>query len=173
MKTLRYVNLKACSLTEPHPVWILGPSNPLTTVKASTKAKLLTQRYPLYYSRTAGSNYGQPCPLCQSSEETLAHFLLDCEKLESVRSLHMQKLSEHLDMAKIDQPQNDEKWVQIILDPSWCCKSRHLNLVLEKTTRDFVFHLHHARSKELGYPTRYGMRDMKSLLAPNHNRNKL
>ena len=41
-KTQAYINLHACNLHTPHPVWQVGVANPLTVAKAITKVKLLT-----------------------------------------------------------------------------------------------------------------------------------
>ena len=166
MKTLCFVNLKACSLSEPHPVWALGPADVITVVKASTKVKLMTQRYPLYYSRTAGGNYGHPCPLCHHVQETMEHFLLHCQPLEYKRSEHMHKLKNILIASNIQSPQTDTEWAQIILDPSYYSQARHTTLVLEAMTRDLCFDLHLARSTLLGFPPRCTRRTRGTLLQP-------
>ena len=53
MSSLSYLNKNACSVGTVHPVWKYG-SDPLQSLMASTKAKLLVQRYPLTTSHTAG-----------------------------------------------------------------------------------------------------------------------
>ena len=91
MPTLSMLNLDICNLSCAHPVWGIGAAEALTVQKASTKAKLLVQHYLLFYSRTAGANYGRPCPLCKLEAESMKHFLLDCKSLEDTRGRHMQK----------------------------------------------------------------------------------
>ena len=151
-KTLHLINLEACSLSAVHHVWRLGAADTLTVLKATTKAKLLVQRYPLFYSRTSGVNYGRNCPLCKSEPETLAHFLLDCQELSSVRKPHINKL---LRVPDVEQHTTQaDKFVKLILDPSHFICDESL-LEIESLTRDLCFALHHARSTYLGYSSRY------------------
>jgi hypothetical protein len=158
MTTLSNVNLEKCTLSAVHPVWKIGAASSLTVVKATTKAKLLLQRYPLYNSKTSGVNYGKPCPLCNSCLETLEHFLMSCPALDSVRRQPMQKITSILAEARLPIPTEEAHMVRLLLDPSWICPDGApdaLNGLLEATTRDLCFALHHRRSILLGYPSRY------------------
>jgi hypothetical protein len=83
--SLSYLNLNACSLDNIHPVWHVG-LDPLCMHKATTKAQLLIQRYPLTGSHCAGKRKSTSCPLCNTNLETLSHFLLHCQALTHVRS---------------------------------------------------------------------------------------
>ena len=94
-KTTDYLNMQACNLRRVHPVWQLGATDTITVLKASLKAKLLIQRYPLFYSGTAGTNYGQPCPLCSHEKEFMAHFLFKCPLLADIRIKYECKLIRH------------------------------------------------------------------------------
>ena len=154
--TLAYINLAACNLQDTHPVWQLGAADTLTVIKATTKAKLLVQRYPLYYSRTSGNNYGRNCPLCKEMPETLGHFLFHCPTLADTRRPHMDKLLTILENFNIRPPESEEEAVLFVLDPSAVCyKQAQLNHILEHRTRDLCFSLHHKRSSLLGYPSRF------------------
>ena len=92
-------------------------------------------------------SYGQPCPLCKSSAETLDHFLLDCPILDSTRSTHATKISDVFYSARIQLP-ND--MVKLILDPSHITPDPLLNAA-ESMTRDMCLDLQHKRSTLLGY----------------------
>ena len=92
MKTMSHVNLNACNLHALHPIWRSGAADPLTVTKAALKARLLVQRYPLHYSRTAGIQYNHPCPLCGDTEESMSHFLIKCPALERTRQPYMIRL---------------------------------------------------------------------------------
>ena len=156
--TLAYVNLHVCSLSSPHPIWRLGAADPITVVKATTKAKMLVQRYPLFYSRTAGVNYGRVCPLCSGQQETMAHFLLSCPELEKERRPHKRRFEAALLEAQLQPPAEEDLYTASVLDPSHCCPvsaSPYLNEQLESITRDWCFALHHRRSTHLGYPSRF------------------
>ena len=75
--TLLYLNPQSCSLGHIHPVW-RNINCDLDIKKATIKVQILTQRYPLATSPTAGSNRGDLCPLCKETRETTKHFLLHC-----------------------------------------------------------------------------------------------
>ena len=155
-KSLEHLNLDATSLRAPHPAWRLGAADPLTVTKATTKVKLLTQRYPLFYSRVAGNNYGSKCPLCNNSEETLEHFLVTCPVLEPVRHPRMQELLQTLQRWLLRPPASPGEAVSLILDPSSVAYGQEvLGQKLETTTRDLIFALHNKRSVLLGYQSRY------------------
>lgn len=151
--TLKYINIDACNLHTPHPVWQIGAADILTVIRATTKVKLMTQRYPLYYSRTAGMHYGKNCPLCGSTLETLAHFLLDCSVLADIRSPYLVRLQAAINKEALHQPDTDDELVTMILDPSNFCKDKTYEI--EQITRDMCHALHTKRSTHLGYTPRH------------------
>jgi hypothetical protein len=158
MSSMGYVNLAICNLSSAHPVWRLGAASSLTVIKATTKAKLLLQRYPLFTNRTAGVNYGNKCPLCKDGQESMAHFLVACPTLEPARQPLMRKFLDILCYACLKVPDSEESLVRAILDPSCLCSAEaHTDIVnlLEATTRDLCFSLHHRRSTQLGYSSRF------------------
>ncbi len=151
--TLKYLNIQACDLKSPHPIWRLHAASPLAVIKATTKAKLLVQRYPLYYSRTSGTHYGEKCPLCKTTEETLVHFIFLCQELEQVRTPQMQHLCSVLTKFQLQMPTNIsvDQAVQFVLDPSIACYNQEqIILHLERATRNLIFALHQERSTLLG-----------------------
>ena len=60
--SLKMINISACKIGCIHPVWS-NLKNPLSVQKATVKAQLLTQRYPLATSPTAGRHKCDMCPL--------------------------------------------------------------------------------------------------------------
>lgn len=157
-KTLEFLNKDVCCLSLPHPVWRLGGADTLTVVKATTKVKLLVQRYPLYSSRTSGVNYGKGCPLCGLEEETMTHFLVLCPTLAPTRKPYTDKLCCILEEACLPRPLEETDLVQYILDPSYFCPMNtpaYLLGKLEAVTRDLCFALHQKRSTTLGFPSSY------------------
>ena len=154
MPTLNLLNLNACNLHTTHPVWRLGAADPLTAVKATTKAKMLVQRYPLFYSRTSGVHYGHPCPLCNGGPETLAHFLIMCPVLDGARKMHENKLVRLMNAAGLPIPHDENGMVKLILDPSHFAPGP-LIVTIETITRDLCFSLHNRRSVLMGYTSKY------------------
>ena len=123
MSSLSYLNKNACSIGTVHPVWKCG-SDPLQSLMASTKAKLLVQRYPLTTSHTAGKNKSDLCPLCHNALEDMEHFLIHCIALEHIRYSFkhlLEKLASDLEL-------DDKGLVSVILDLSFFEKSLHINI---------------------------------------------
>ena len=166
--TLNLVNLNACSLSQAHPAWQLGATDTLTATKATIKTKLLVQRYPLFYSRTSGTNYGYNCPLCKASPEPMAHFLLHCPALSCTRQPYLSKLEGVVRAAGCMLPTEEAELVELILDPSHFVMSPLLNTI-EQISRDLCFALHHKRSTSLGYTSRYVQRKQGNLLQKHSN----
>ena len=152
--TLSYINFSACRMDQVHPCWKLGAASNITVLKASNKAKLLTQRYPLFYSRTSGTNYGHKCPVCKCEEETLKHFLLSCEPLSTARNKHMSRLNSLIAEHAIVVPHGDEAAIKLILDPSHYAPAKTAHL-FEAATRDLCFALHDSRCRFLDSPITY------------------
>ena len=123
---------------------------PLTIKKATIKAMLLTQRYPLSTSRTAGSRRSELCPLCNSEPETTTHFLLQCGKLSTVRYPYLKRI---MDTCRTQRVSVDPVTItQIVLD------TNHLPIpspLHERICRDFTFKLHDKRTLLLGGESAY------------------
>ena len=84
---------------------------------ATTKARLLVQRYSLYSSHCAERKKSLSCPLCGGPEETMSHFLLYCPKLQKARSPTDMKIKSIL-VEFYYVPTSDEDLTMAILDPS-------------------------------------------------------
>ena len=150
MSSLTYINLRACSLRRIHNIWKLGAACTLTVMKASILMKLLTQRYPLMTSRTAGKAYGSPCPLCNTQVETMNHFILRCPELEGDRGPYIQQLSNTLHSHGVRGPRSEDDMVRLILDPSNHTDNEETQLQLMYIARNLCFKLHYRRSLSLG-----------------------
>ena len=147
--TLSYINLDTCSLQSPHPVWKLGPASSFMVTKATIKARLLVQRYPLHYSRTSGLKYGTLCPLCKDTEETMDHFLLRCPALQAARDPHLNRLLQQIVSEGLRIPE-DLPLANVVLDPSLITMgNKESGASLEAITRDLCFSLHQGRSLKL------------------------
>ena len=138
-----------CSLDCAHPVWN-NIENPLDVMKATVKAKLLIQRYPLASSPTAGQHRSDTCMLCKTEAETTSHFLLHCPALKKERNTYLPRI---LNTCR-DQliPVDVEMVTRVILDSTYLNKpdSSH-----EITCRNLVYKLHSKRSVLLGRDSRY------------------
>ena len=147
--TLSLLNLDTCKLGALHPVW-QDLSSPLEIQKATVKAQLMVQRYPLATSPTAGVKRTETCPLCKREDETTLHFLLYCTCLADDRYPYLVRIFNICREHRI--PIEPEVLVRIILDSS------HLQVPmkgLEELSRNMVFKLHHRRAIAMGGGSAY------------------
>jgi hypothetical protein len=154
MTTLSYLDTSQCSVEgKVHSNWQLGSKDPLTVYKASIKAKMLVQRYPIHSSRTSGRKYGTPCPLCSEPQEDLEHFLLNCAQLQEARKTPILRLTALLYEHSSNPDALDI--VQVILDPHMLFGRSDLTMTIEQISRDLCYKLHHQRSILLGYKHKF------------------
>jgi hypothetical protein len=154
--TLQYLCVDLCSTEQTHPVW-QNLNDPLTIRKATVKALLLVQRYPLASAHTAGPKRSESCPLCSGDLETTTHFLLHCPSLHPIRQRYLKRI---LETARQHQASVDpENITRIILD------SNHLPTAPpchEALCRNFIFSMHNARAIALGGESAYVMARIKN-----------
>ena len=144
LQTLEHINVNACSIGKPHPLWTQCGTNPYTTTIAMTKAKLLVQRYALESSYVSGNRKSQTCKLCKCNKETLKHFLLDCTMLAPARTEPLMKLTDILSRY------NRTPTVKFILDPSHVDGLTDADhRAMEMHSRNLCYHLHRRRTSLL------------------------
>ena len=144
MSSLEFLNTQACSTNHMHPVW-QELSCALAIKKATVKAMLLTKRYPLSSSKTAGAKRSELCPLCNTDAETTAHFLLQCSSLLTTRRPYLHRI---MDTCRRQGVSIDpETLTKIVLDTTHLptADRRH-----EETCRNLTYKLHHQRAVLLG-----------------------
>ena len=147
--SLEYLNLDACAPGQVHPVWNCG-HDPCQVTMATTKVRLLVQRYALTGSHCAGKNQRTSCPLCMGGTEDVQHFLLECPALEEVRQPYCRQISNILQEFYY-QPNNINDLVQVVLDCSviiWMPPD--VRRELESITRKLCFKLHNSRAVMTG-----------------------
>jgi hypothetical protein len=87
IRSLSMVNLQDCQYGKVHLAWKCG-DDPLQVVLASTKVKLMVQRYPLSSTHCAVKHQSKHCPICNGPPESMTHFILECPQLEKTRKPH-------------------------------------------------------------------------------------
>ena len=147
--TLEYLNIDHARTDTLHPVWY-DLTCPLSIKKASVKALLLIQRYPLTTSPTAGTRRCDTCPLCGQEPETVIHFVLQCPSLAKPRARHLKPI---LDTCRhYNIPVDCETLIRIILDSTYLPQ---LDMEHERRCRNFLFKIHSVRAIKLGGETEY------------------
>jgi hypothetical protein len=132
-------------------VWSAGGTDKLNIAKATVKARLLTDRYPLLGSSTRKRGIVTTCQMCGDAAETLEHFVLDCTALSSARDPMLQELNNAIKPI----PDKDQM-MKIILDPSWVFTGTVL-MKFEKLTRDACFKMYHIRSMRMTGKSDYAL----------------
>ena len=116
MTSLQYINIEQCDISTPNPVW-QNVRSPMDIMKATVKAQIMVQRYPLATSHTAGSRKSPLCPICGKEPEDTMHFLLQCDTLMSVRRPYLKHIFNTCRQQQIDINLNN--LVRIVLDSTW------------------------------------------------------
>ena len=147
-RSLSMLNADECALGKTHPVWCnLGDS--MSVQKATTKALLLVQRYPLATSPTAGKHRTDLCPLCHEEPETTTHFLLVCKPLSKSRLPYLIKILSFCREYGICVDPN--VITMVVLDSTYAPQDSHL----ESLCRNFVYKMHDRRAVLLGGESQY------------------
>ena len=142
------LNIEACSLGATHPVWLDLPDS-ISVQKATTKALLLIQRYPLATSPTAGKQRNETCPLCQEEPETTTHFLLTCKALLKARKPYLIRI---LNICREYGASVDLNTItMVVLDSTCIARDSHL----ESLCRNFTYKMHDKRAVLLGGESQY------------------
>jgi hypothetical protein len=122
---------------------------------ATTKVKMMVQRYPLGATHCAGRYKTDQCTLCEGPPETITHFTVDCPSLKRTRDPYLKKINNILEEFYF-YPRSAEELTEVILDCStliWV--PQHVLEDLEELTIKLIFQLHNERSILLGLGSRY------------------
>ena len=135
--TLRFLNLEAASLRDPHVVWQAAMDNCRELERAIIKARLLTGCYNLHGRRV---HFGDPdklphCKLCSAAVDSRAHMITGCPALNAARETGWPK--DHL---------GDLPDIAAIFDHTATVTP---DLNLEKATQILCFRLHCQRLRAL------------------------
>ena len=152
--SLKYLNRSNYRRGVVHNIWLNTNDDSLAVRKAGIKAKLVSGTYILQNktAKYSPQNSSATCPLCNSEDEDLTHFLLLCPALQ-VRDKFISKLQNFLNNIGLKEryENNNELLVSTILDPT----SSKVPIVLqnpdnlqfvESLSRGLCYALHAARS---------------------------
>ena len=118
--TLRYLN--PVHKKSPHLILRDTQHNSRDVRRAHVKARLLCGAYILQTNRAIfNQTRDVTCPLCNQAEESITHFLIECEKLEPVRRAPLQCLKDIIPLVYQDHPETNwssELLTQLVLDPT-------------------------------------------------------
>ncbi|CAG2193588.1 unnamed protein product [Mytilus edulis] len=156
--SLRHLNIDAYNPGEFHHLLDINTTNDPTreTTRLAIKLKLVTGTYILQNKRFRYTENETPiCKLCDQGDETLCHFLLDCQILEPIRQKYFHQIDEILHLISKDNLRtlSSHDKIQIILDCTLHytgLKGNSENIVkLDAICRQMSYALHIARYRSL------------------------
>ena len=131
-----------------HPIWGTGGHILRLTQEAIANARLVTGTYQLQANRAVFNHLAvdPTCPLCHTGVEKRAHFLLECQALNDIRTAHLQRIMNYIQKQNHNDDVIIEREVNILLDPSKVMqydagRSKRLQEVFILTKR-FIYKLH-------------------------------
>ena len=151
MSTMSYINMDSCQYNSPHPVWELGTTDPLIVHRAAVHTKLLVQRYPINTSHTSRTK-AKTCPCCESLDETLQHFILECPMLARTRSQLLPRIIATLKSVNIRT--DPGRLLQAIMDISKLTLDQKTIAQVTTMSRNLCFNLHLTRLDSCKDPNR-------------------
>ncbi len=170
--TLQYLDLKAVSFRQPHPIWNATDSDLTDVTKARVKVKLLTGTYMLQTNKARfnKSEVDPTCRLCRLAPEDTEHFLLSCSALEDVR--HGYRHLVHALLDKIPGPPRNLTPYVLLDTEATLSQSPHslalhnITSALEMVTRRLCFALHLRRLELLNTLTSFNNKSSSTDVAP-------
>ena len=158
--SLQYVNLDSCEPGIHHNVWNIYTSDPLAVYRASVKAKLLVQRYPLYTNKTSGAKT-TTCPCCNITSECTQHYLILCPFFDQARAPYLSSIKDTLLHFNLET--TTENIVQTILDPAKLLNLQEFIEATSYTSRNLCYKLHHQRSSVITKQNKNTVSAIKSI----------
>ena len=159
--TLKHLSFDNFRIGKPHFIWESASLDTLQVKKAGVKANLLTGTYKLQatVSKYQGGTVSARCRMCNSEEENLQHFLLDCSSLTETREkfiASIYQILEKLELAVFFKT-NKCYFLQLVLDSTHPMlplrvQNQETGALLEATTRSLCCALHCKRSALLDIP---------------------
>lgn len=145
-----------------HPLISSISNSPQDVYRSTTKIRLVTSSFRLQASRLQFNQTtpDKTCLLCKRDDETLQHFLMECDATSAIRSKYLAELREisnRCDDAKLQMTLKSylsttasiENLTTLILDCSSLVKEDRIHREIEHVTRRLCFALSHSREKRI------------------------
>ena len=114
--TLKHIIWDSSALN-PHGVWVACEGRPGLVEAASTRARIMVQRYNINCVRWRQlKEETTSCPLCGHANEDLEHFLITCPKLSEARKDAITEIQNLYCKENIDPPSTTSEVVSAILN---------------------------------------------------------
>lgn len=152
--SLKHVNISACGLNNVHPMYSKKITDPIFVQMTSIKVKLLTMRYPLGSSKMSKNS---KCPICENDEETLEHFIIDCDIIECRKAVNLIRntcFAAGFLMPPLTDASKD-LYLNVLLDPSHVTLCEDLFLNINDIATKYLFSRHNIRCIKMGYSSQY------------------
>ena len=161
--TLKYLNVKACKVGEPHPCLRTVTGSTRDVKRTVIKVRLLTGTYYLQKDRAKfkGGSVTDLCLLCSAATEDRVHFIAECGALSSVRLRYLAEIENELTYrnhptAVANVLDDKVALTQLVLDCTSAMVAGKVSIssqeavAVERITRRLCFALHLKRCELLG-----------------------
>lgn len=162
--SLKYLKTDNYKCGKPHSL-ITNARNTNEIPRINTKVKIATGTYILQVNRASFNQnvVKQTCLLCNESDETPKHFILECKKLEHVRKPRISKITEiYKILHERPSPMDTNELLQLIIDNSAEIQKDEA-IQLEYECRRLCYTLHIERYKSLTLIPKRSRRGKKTL----------
>ena len=105
-------------MTKPHPLWEACKGKTFQVKAATARARMLVGRFQLQTTRARFSKVpmSMECPICETEDEDIVHFLCRCPKLEDERHQRMKDFKALFTQEGLEEPRTDEELASALLN---------------------------------------------------------
>ena len=105
-------------MTKPHPLWEACKGKTFQVKAATARARMLVGRFQLQTTRARFSKVpmSMECPICETEDEDIVHFLCRCPKLEAERHQRMKDFKALFTQEGLEEPRTDEELASALLN---------------------------------------------------------
>ena len=105
-------------MTTPHPLWEACKGKTFQVKAATARARMLVGRFQLQTTRARFSKalVSTECPICETEDEDIVHFLCRCPKLEAERHQRMKDFKALFTQEGLEEPRTNEELTTAVLN---------------------------------------------------------
>ena len=145
--SLRYFPSHQGTLNRMHPIWQETPLNLNAVMRTHVVVRIMIGRYHLQDDMNKFRGTTVACPLCNSANENLMHFLYTCPSLDTVRSHYIPNIKNVYERHTPGYPvPTEDELTTDLFDPTLKTSNKDDVHQLRSIVRSFMYALHAMRS---------------------------
>ena len=145
--SLRYFPSHQGTLNRMHPIWQETPLNLNAVMRTHVVVRIMIGRYHLQDDMNKFRGTTVACPLCNSANENLMHFLYTCPSLDTVPSHYIPNIKNVYERHTPGYPvPTEDELTTDLFDPTLKTSNKDDVHQLRSIVRSFMYALHAMRS---------------------------